>query len=329
MKSSMRKRMTVFFVFILAPFLLLSSHILLTLFRNHHMRPGEQPGWPPFVVFTLLSVIFFGFIAWSMIGRTLSPIGDLARQAEEAGADHTGVRLVSPSEDREMVELVDTLNGFLDRMESAAEEKSKFYAAASHELRTPLQALGGHLEVALSQPREAEDYAEALEEAHRQTQRLTSLVDGVLLLHQLEQAQPSHLEPVDFASMLAISIVELTPLMEVKGLRIEIQGATAPIPCRPAHAEILMRNLLENMVRYAPEGALLEVTFAASKISFTNPTESEVDAVAISQPFVRPAGRTSGNGLGLTICRAIVRVYGWSLDIAIDKTWFRATIEFV
>lgn len=322
----MRTRMTLAFVFILAPFLLISSHLLLTQFRRHHLGPNSDPGWPPFVIFTGASVVFFGVVAWLMIGRTLSPIGALAKQAEEASVDHSGVRLTAPSEDAEMRELVATLNGFLSRMEQAAEEKAHFYGAASHELRTPLQALSGHLEVALSQPRTAEEYAVALREAHEQSQRLTSLVQSILLLHQLQGRDSVPKERVDLKAIVLAGKESMSALAEARRLSVESSfDEPSVIPSVPGHAEILVRNLLENALKYSPEGSTISFKAGSKRLQVENPIEgSDLNSGDLMKPFFRrEASRSAtggGNGLGLAICRAICAANGWTMKIDVSDS---------
>src|SRR5579871_975109 len=123
---------------------------------------------------TLLALCLFVVViasvgAWLLVGRTLSPIGRLSRQARAASADHLRLHLDAPSQDAEIVELVSTLNGLLVRLSETAAAKGRFHAAASHELRTPLQALSGHLDLALRQPRAAEAYRAVIAEAYAQT----------------------------------------------------------------------------------------------------------------------------------------------------------------
>lgn len=330
----MRTRMTLAFVFILAPFLLISSHLLLTQFRRHHLGPTSDPGWPPFVIFTGASVVFFGVVAWLMIGRTLSPIGALAKQAEDASVDHSGVRLTAPSEDVEMRELVATLNDFLSRMEQAAEEKAHFYGAASHELRTPLQALSGHLEVALSQPRTAEEYAVALREAHEQSQRLTSLVQSILLLHQLQGRDSVAKESVDLGAVVLLAKESMNALAEARRLSVEASFLeTSMIPTVPGHVEILVRNLMENALKYSSEGSTISLRVGSRGLEVENPIEGrDLDSDDLMKPFFRrEASRSSaagGNGLGLAICRAICVANGWTMKIDVSDSQLSVSVLF-
>lgn len=318
--TSMRSRITVVFIFVFAPFLLLSSHILLTVFRRHHMAPGTDPGWPPFVVFTSAAVLVFGILAWQMVGKTLSPIQALARQAEESSVEHTGTRLTAPSDDAEMLQLVATLNAFLDRMEQAAEEKARFYGAASHELRTPLQALSGHLEVALSQPRTAEEYAVTLSEAHEQTQRLSGLVTSILLLHQLQGPAPATAEPVDLSQTLKRVLEGVSPLAEARALTIEVSDTRPTIRVIPGHADILLRNLIENAFKYCSEGTSVRIALDQAGFEIENEISGEdIDPSKFLEAFFRQeASRSSisgGNGLGLAICRAVCVANHWTIAL--------------
>ena len=207
-----------------------------------------------------LVVLAVGGGAWILVGLTLSPIRKLARQAASASAENLSVRLEPPSNDAEVVDLVDTLNDFLARIAQTAESKGRFYAAASHELRTPLQALSGHLELALSRERPAEEYKLALEEAKKQSGRLKSLVQSLLLLHQLENNADRERDEVNVASVCRATLLQLQPIISARGLSVDFNVSNqATVSAISNHAEILVRNLLENAAKYATEGKRISV----------------------------------------------------------------------
>ena len=294
--------------------------------------------------FTLLAlslgvVIAAAFGAWVLVGRTLSPIGRLAQQATAASADTLHLRLTAPSPDAEIVELVTTLNGLLTRLSETAASKGRFYAAASHELRTPLQALSGHLEVALSRQRSADEYRSTLAEAHIQTGRLTVLVRDLLLLNQLDTSMtPPAREVVSIAEVCDGVLRHCQSLMTQHDLRLhaalEQEGAlSAP----PAHAEMLLRNLIENAVKYATPGGEVRIALSESPDMVTVTIYNScapVDnwrAEALFEPFYRldasRNAKTGGNGLGLAICKAITLANGWRIDLHHDGTGVTATVE--
>jgi len=326
--------MTLAFVLVAAPFLILSSHILLTIFRHLHMPRSQAPMWSPFLIFTLLTVIVFGVLTWVMVGKTLSPIRDLATQASSAGAHHPGVRLTSPSDDAEMQELVDTLNSLLNRIEDAAEERGRFYVAASHELRTPLQALAGHLEVTLSQPRSPEELAIALTEAQGQTQRLSELVNGVLLLHQLQGVKPTAEDKADLESIVRREVDSVAPLLETRAVQLQCDLAPTVVLAWPTHADILVRNLIENAVKYCREGSQVKVQLDPHRLRIHNDLGEDEDFNPdwLARPFSRKessrSAKRGGNGLGLAICRAVAIANGWTLRFEVLGGGLSAIVEF-
>lgn len=288
----------------------------------------------------LCGVLAAGLGAWILVGRTLLPIRHLSEQAGAAAPDALHVRLESPSQDAEIVGLVATLNGLLDRLAKTAAAKGHFYAAASHELRTPLQALSGHLEVALSRPRSADDYHAALDEAYAQTRRLISLVGELLVLNQLDgPAPPSIREPVSLSEVCERALQQLLPVITERGLRLAISihedgEVMAPRP----QAEMLLRNIIDNAVHYASPGGKVSVSLQESpghvSIEVFNecPPLPDWDPEALFEPFHREdASRsrvTGGNGLGLAICRAIALANGWGLSLAHDGAGVRASLDF-
>ena len=272
-------------------------------------------------------LIFLGttFGAWAIVGNTLSPLRRLARQAQESSVADSRVRLTPPSQDAEILELVETLNGLLTRLTEEAAAKGRFYAAASHELRTPLQALSGHLELALTQQREQAQYQEALEEAHHQTRRLMTLVGDLLTLNRLDTAPLPPGESVNLADVFARTLNSYKSLAEEKQLRVQTAMAETPILAPPSHLEMLAHNLVENAIKYASVGGSVRLTLTeaqtGAELRLFNecPPLEERDMERLFEPFYRPDvsrnARTGGNGLGLAICKAIVSANGWSISL--------------
>ncbi len=278
--------------------------------------------------------------AWVLVGHTLSPIRALSRQANSATPEGLRVRLQAPSSDAELVELVGTLNGLLERLTQAAAARGRFYAAASHELRTPLQALSGHLELALTRPRSAAEYRTVVDEAYAQTRRLTHLVRELLLLNQLHQGTTMPpAEPVEVCGIAWRALHQLRATLEERGLAVESElPEEVEILAPPAHVDILVRNLAENAAKYAiPEttvrlrvaplsdGALFEITNDCDASLVVRPEQ-------VFEPFFRPdasrSSGTGGNGLGLAICKAVADTHGWTLAWAREEDVVRASVVF-
>jgi signal transduction histidine kinase len=283
-----------------------------------------------------LSLLFLGLLAsgaaaigaWLLVGKVLSPIENLAVQARNlAKNDSFDGRLSSTSSDAEMRHLTSTLNEMLQVLGESARSKERFHAAASHELRTPLQALSGHLQVALSRLRGAEEYRAALEEAARQTERLSSLTRDLLMLNQLQMAtsKPPH-EAVDATEILEQCIDRFIPVLDARGVSIVEQLQPCEVETAPSHLEMLMRNLVENAVKYAVDGGQISFVLQDEEMAIWNQTSEllrDADLGRLFEPFFRPDvsrhSSTGGNGLGLSICRAICDANSWEMTLQAEE----------
>ena len=289
-----------------------------------------------------LSIIVLAAVAagaWLLVGRVLSPIGSLARQTTQASADHMSVVLESPSKDVEMSELVETLNGLLHRVYETAEMKGRFYAAASHELRTPLQALSGHLELAASRKRTAEEYEEVVKESYKQTKRLISLVQGLLFLHQIDTRTHSSQSTVNLSEACESASEMLLSLAATRNLQVtEHFEPGIQVVAVPSHAEVLARNLIENAVKYATEGGKLQVNLRTEggniifEVITDFPDSVKIATENVFEAFYRDDtsrnSKTGGNGLGLAISRAVCTANGWNVHMVQENGQIRAVVNF-
>ena len=293
---------------------------------------------------TLIALSLALFLAatlgvWILVGRTLSPIYGVSVQAETASMENLHIHLDAPSHDLEIVHLVGTLNALMGRMAGAISARGRFYAAASHELRTPIQTLTGYLELALMRQRNAADYRAALEEAYSQSERLASLVQSLLLLNQLDATPVREKDTLDLSAACAQRTEEFATFAEARALRLTvIPSEMVFIQATASHLDILIRNLLENAVKYGTPGTEVQVCITASSketcLTIFNecPPLPEWNEAKLFEPFYRPdASRnseTGGNGLGLAICKAIAVANGWSLSLRQEADGVRAKVTF-
>ena len=278
--------------------------------------------------------------AWLLVGKTLSPLDKLANQAQNASIESLAVRLNAPSSDAEMLHLTRTLNDLLGRLEREAQARGRFYAAASHELRTPIQSLLGEVEVTLGRPRSGPFYREALGQIHDETKRLKTLVQDLLQLNALEMRQSqSARETLDLRDWTQRALAQQSEAIEARHLQVELRLQTAPIEAPPAHLEMLLRNLLENAVKYATPGSRLEIETQpcaeGAQLRVWNACElpAEADLSSWFEPFFRPDearnSQTGGNGLGLSIVAALARSNGWQVELYAQDAGVLAQVGFV
>lgn len=280
---------------------------------------------------TLAIVILGGVVwaaatlgAWVLVGRVLSPIDQLSETARRAPLD--AAQLEAPSNDDEVVRLVGTLNDFLARLHEGSRSKERFYAAASHELRTPLQGLAGFLEIGLSRPRSHDDLMAVLREAQGQSAKLVKLTSDLLAINQLETSTTKAAnEWLDAADAFERALQPLEAQKVQKGIHVHCvwpeQVEDAEIYAPWSHLEMLARNLCENAIKYAPPAGEVNISLSDHVLRVQNDVEHAVDGdlERLFEPFYRPdvarGAKTGGNGLGLTICKAICDTNGWEITL--------------
>jgi signal transduction histidine kinase len=268
------------------------------------------------VALGILVVIGTALGAWWVVGRTLSPIGALARQVQQASREDLQVRLKPPSQDAEMVELVTTFNGLLKHLSDEALMRNRFYAIASHELRTPLQALSGHLELALSRDRTNDAYKNAMQESLGQTQRLILLVQALLQLYQIENKTQPQQEEIHLARIINSQLKLLQSWMGRRELLTECHMEDLEWNAPPGHFDIVVRNLLENAVKYSRKGCVIKVSLHCHgpKVLLRISNECDISENNHSATGTDPLTKVDSHGLGMTICEAIANANGWELQ---------------
>lgn len=289
------------------------------------------------VVLLALSVPLVTLLAsvggWFLASSALNPIDRITRAATQISASDLSRRLNLSLPNDEVGRLATTFDQMLARLDSAFERQKRFIADASHEMRTPLTILKGEVEVALNRPRTAEEYRETLEQVNQTTNRLTALVEELLLLARADNRQyPLQVERFDLAELLADEIDYLTPRATDKAITLNL---TAPdqlyLEADPDKLARLFINLVDNAIKYSEAGDTVSVTAAAFQdgirveISDTGPGISPEHLPHLFDRFYRvdkararqltDTNGQSGAGLGLSIAQWLAEVHGGRIEV--------------
>jgi heavy metal sensor kinase len=263
--------------------------------------------------------------AW-IAGRALAPVRAMARQAREITAADLARRVPRRGADDELDYLADTLNAVLARLEAAFAELRRFTADAAHELRTPLTALKGGLEVALRHPRSTEEYARTLRESLEEVDRLVRLAEDLLLLSRTTAGAGLARQRVEVDALL-LDVLDIG-LRLARGTGVTVRvGVVEPAAVTGDVTALrrLLLNLLENAVKYTPEGGVVELSLARTGqevqvgVRDTGIGIDPADAGRVFEPFVRlddaRSRETGGAGLGLAIARSIAAAHGGTITL--------------
>ncbi|RMF16959.1 MAG: two-component sensor histidine kinase [Gammaproteobacteria bacterium] len=216
----------------------------------------------------------------------------------------------------ELQPLVASLNDLLIRVREHAERERQVSADIAHELRTPLAGLRIQLENA-SRLMDAPKGRQTLEKAVRALDRLHHLAEQLLFLARLDaQASLTKPEPIRLDHMIAELISEFEPLTQRNRQRIRTDGNVQALvwPGQPTLLFALLRNLIDNALRYSPEGSTVSIFAHEGQLEICDegPGLAEDELPLITQRFHR-AGRDtshrSGSGIGLAIVREIARLH--------------------
>ena len=287
---------------------------------------------------TLLVAVLGGMF---LARRALAPVDSITEIARRISAEDLGQRLDLQLPNDELGRLATTFDGMIDRLDDAFRRQRRFNADASHELRTPLTVMKGQVEVALQQERSPEDYRKVLRAVNDEVDRLIGLAGSLLTLARAEAGQiPLSLERVDVAELVSATVEQIRPAATAKGLSIDLVP-TASVSMLADEGLILqlLLNLLDNAVKYTPEGGRisvgwdttndgLEIWVATRASAFRKSTSPHV-----TDRFYRVDDARSraegGVGLGLAINRWIAEAHGGSLlaeSVVGEGSAFRVTL---
>jgi two-component system sensor histidine kinase QseC len=305
----------------------------------------------------LLALPLLGLALWWAVRRGLLPLHQLGRALAQRHPQALAP-LQLPGAPAEMLPMLDALNALFGRIAALVETERRFTADAAHELRTPIAAIRAQAQVALAEADEPRR-RHALQSTLAGCDRATRLVEQLLTLARLESGAAPPMGTVDLAALLRQAVADIAPAALARGQDIALDidppagpvatagtgtTATAPAPAAPATAAnaatgnatllaVLLRNLLDNAVRYSPPGATVRVALQRGPgggprltVEDSGPGLADADLQRLGERFFRvlgaPAGgNASGSGLGWSIVRRVAAVHGLGLHVARSALW--------
>jgi two-component system sensor histidine kinase QseC len=265
----------------------------------------------------LLALPLFALGLWWSVRQGLAPIRAL-REVLERRPPHAAEPIPLQGMPRELQPLVQTLNDLLERIDRMVQIERRFTADAAHELRTPIAAIRAQAQVALGAGDDVAERSHALQTTLAGCDRASRLVDQLLTLARLETSQASPAAPVDLAAVVRRVAGELAHRALDHKQELSVQ---ADAPCAVAANELLLgvlvRNLIDNALRYSPTGARVQVSVHSDaggtqlQVQDSGPGMSEEAITHLGERFFRVLGNEQpGSGLGWSIVRRIAAVFG-------------------
>lgn len=274
----------------------------------------------------VLLALFVG--ARVLAGRSIAPIAQITATTNRITRNNLAERIALPAHPDELHTLASAINGLLARIEQAVAREKQFTADASHELRTPLAALKGTLEVLVRKPRTQAEYETHINLGILEIDRLTHLVEQLLLLARFENhAQSLVRQELSLLDCVHDVLHRHRASLAAKHMRVDVAGAPdSTLLADPFLVGLVLDNVLSNAVKYSPANSTItvEMTRTAAQLVCTVADQgigiAAADLDNIFQPLFRSNSlahkHINGSGLGLSIVAKACALLGTELQVA-------------
>lgn len=266
-------------------------------------------------------------------GHVLQPLQRLTKSVREVDDLHLDRRVATQGVQGEMLELTESFNGMLDRLEDSFLIQKTFAANAAHELKTPLAVIKSSLQVLEMAPHPAEtDYREFMADTGESLERIIKTVEGLLSLANLESAPMD--EAIELRPLLDQAVRELSGNAAELGVTLSVSGQAAAVRGNSGqeaavrgNSGLLYRavfNLIENAIKYNRPGGTVQIALTQTEDAVSVRVEDtglgipEKALPHIFEPFYRADPSRSqqipGSGLGLAMVKMIVERHGGEIE---------------
>ncbi|MFA5883897.1 MAG: HAMP domain-containing sensor histidine kinase [Acidimicrobiia bacterium] len=269
-------------------------------------------------------LLVVGLVSTLLARSFTSPLAALDRGAARLGEGDLAVRVDVPDDPPELAGLARSFNATAERLEALVRSQQAFVADASHQLRTPLAALRLRLENLEAEREEGvESRPEDIERSLAEVQRLSQLVDSLLVLTRAEADRRSP-EAVDVGAVVADRRDAWSAFAAEHGVEVVADTPVLHVRTVPGRMEQVLDNLISNALDVAPEGSTIRVHVermgesAQLQVCDAGPgIPLEQRARAFDRFWRGGAARRDGGGfgLGLAIVRELVRADGGDVEL--------------
>jgi signal transduction histidine kinase len=269
-----------------------------------------------------LALLLASLGGYLLASAALRPVEAMRRRAASVTADADARLPVPPSSD-EISRLAETLNEMLARLQESLEHERRFVADASHELRTPLALLRTELDLALRRPRSREELEAALRSAAEETERLSRLAEGLLLMARGDRGTlPLRREEVDVGPMLDAVASRFATRAREAGVSLVVTPTRERLDADPEQLQQALANLVDNALGHGARSVVMSAARRNGSVELHVTDDGDGFPTAfLERAFDRfsradEARSHGGAGLGLSIVALIAAAHGGEAKVA-------------
>jgi heavy metal sensor kinase len=271
-------------------------------------------GWP-------VAILITAACGWWLATRSLRPISRMTAEADGIAVDRLSDRLPVPETGDEVARLAETLNRMLGRVEAGMEEQQRLVADASHELRSPLAAMRAEIEVSLRADGLDGDARAVLISTLEEVERLSSTVDGLLILASADQgALDLNLATVDLTATTRQHAERFRALAVARDVELVLSLRPAWVRGDRDWLGKAVANLIDNAIKFSPPGGRVLVSTESDRRECRVTVLDEGPGIppeererVFARFYRRDQARTrslGGTGIGLSIVREVAIAHG-------------------
>jgi heavy metal sensor kinase len=265
-------------------------------------------------------------VGYFMAKKALRPVDQIRRAAVKISSSNLDERIDIGARRDELGRLAQTFNAMIGRLKDAFQRVNQFSIDVSHELKTPLTILKGETEVALRKEREKEDYKELLRSNLEEIDRMSSIIDDLLLLSKADAKEIKlNLEEIALRDLIMGVCMDMKIFADRKGIEVDV-GELEDVRVKGDELKIrrMLWNILENGIKYTENRGKVFISsyvndgYARIDVKDSGTGISEQDIRFIFDRFYRAdrsRRRESGSGLGLSISKWIAEAHGGSIEV--------------
>lgn len=278
------------------------------------------------VILVIISSIFIFFIGRVYSNRILAPLQHILKELKRIRANNLNVRLRTYGNKDELDELIQSLNGMLDRIDAAFKSEKSFVSNASHELNNPLTAIQGECEIALLKERSTSEYVDSLERISVESKRISQLIKALLFLSRQDRDLLANaVEKVNLVDVLRERYGDNPRIL----LPADFAGdRDFMVRANPYLLGIAIQNIVDNACKYSDKEVKISLSEREGKrvVEITDQgigiPQEEIEL--IFQSFYRATNTRSykGQGIGLSLSLKIISTYGGQMEICSEQGCF-------
>lgn len=260
----------------------------------------------------VLTMTLINHRLWEPFERTLKTIEDFR-------VENKSCPMLLDSNIKEFSRLNTVLNSLMQSSRSSYWQQKEFAENASHEMQTPLAVFQSQLDLLLQQSDITDKQAEVISSLYQNVSKMKHLNRSLLMLTRMDGRQFATDDDVDIVSIINTMLPQLAPICPDIKITTQFDMPQLKVKANRTLVESLINNLIVNAMQHNRSDGVIDISISQNRGIASLSVANTSNVVALNPQkvftrFYRPAERTNGNGLGLSIIKAIADYHSWHIS---------------